>query len=156
MIDICSQKKIIAQSGYIKSSHYPNNYPATHQCNLTIKAHSSQQIRLYAIDLDLGSVAGNGGNGQYLIPFSYLNACFNHYIQLTHVNAFPYFNCFKSFSVINFQCKVDSANLRFMIVSSSQFILFVAFNSLQNQLCATCYLVTSHCIQLINIYARIL
>ena len=63
VIDICSQRQITTQSGYIKSSHYPNNYPATHQCNLTIKAHSSQQIRLYAIDLDLGSVAGNGGNG---------------------------------------------------------------------------------------------
>ena len=105
MIDICSQRQITTQSGYIKSSHYPNNYPATHQCNLTIKAHSSQQIRLYAIDLDLGSVAGNGGNGQYPIPLSNFNTYFNiDCIQLTRVKCTSLFESFKSYSVTSFLC----------------------------------------------------
>ena len=75
VVDICSRREITEQSGYIKSSHYPKNYPPTHQCNITIKAHATQRIRLFAIDLDLASVAGKG-DGQYLIPLLHFIACF--------------------------------------------------------------------------------
>ena len=55
MHDICSDElEITGQSGYIKTPHYPNNYPRDRDCSVTIRApHSSQNVRLYIIDLRL-------------------------------------------------------------------------------------------------------
>ncbi len=55
-VDICdaSLSLLTAQSGYISTPRYPNNYPNDADCNLVIKTDfDDQRIRLYAIDVNL-------------------------------------------------------------------------------------------------------
>jgi hypothetical protein len=54
--DICEHPLMTAQSGYIRSPRYPNNYPDDQNCSLTIRApFREQKISLYIIDLNLES-----------------------------------------------------------------------------------------------------
>ena len=54
MVDICQHSSLAQQSGYIKSPRYPNNYPPSRTCNLTISTPYDQQVlRLYIIDMGL-------------------------------------------------------------------------------------------------------
>ncbi|KAK3773307.1 hypothetical protein RRG08_023194 [Elysia crispata] len=51
--DICRDNRLTAQSGYITTPGYPNNYHKQGKCNMTITVNSNQKIRLLIIDLQL-------------------------------------------------------------------------------------------------------
>ena len=53
--DICgSELEILGQFGYIKTPHYPANYPDNVDCNVTVRTpHAEQRVELHIIDLTL-------------------------------------------------------------------------------------------------------
>ncbi|GFS12399.1 procollagen C-endopeptidase enhancer 1 [Elysia marginata] len=52
--DICEHNgRLTAQSGYITTPGYPNNYHKQGKCDMTISVNSGQKIRLLIIDLQL-------------------------------------------------------------------------------------------------------
>ena len=54
VVDVCSHAVITTQEGYIRSPHYPHNYPNNLRCTLTIRlADRNQRLQLHIIDMNL-------------------------------------------------------------------------------------------------------
>lgn len=58
-LNLCENKYLTAQSGYISTPRYPNNLHGPFSCNMKIEVLAHQQIHLHIIDLDLKSKTGS-------------------------------------------------------------------------------------------------
>ena len=57
-MNVCEQKLLTSQTGYIRSPNYPNSYPPSQKCELEVRLGVGQQVDLFAMDINLE----NGGN----------------------------------------------------------------------------------------------